>query len=168
MVQDHKWKLSSGEVVEDILYKKYRHSKQESLAHSWILDLGNNDVKSSFSKPGWQEIRRLVPALPPADPSMAKLMSEFAVVSSAYYVLSSITSTQALTSVNIDGDNHRAKKASAPDRQLTRRDLQSREGLRFRVALFRRTENVRPHLSRYITYPKSNLSFYLMLVLIWQ
>lgn len=101
MVQDHKWKLSSGEVVEDILYKKYRHSKQESLAHSWILDLGNNDVKSSFSEPGWQEIRRLVPALPPADPSMAKLMSEFAVVSSAYYVLSSITSTQAPSHLSI-------------------------------------------------------------------
>lgn len=147
MVQDHKWKLSSGEVVEDILYKKYKHSKQESLAHSWILDLGNNDVESSFSKPGWQEIRRLVPALPPADPEMAKLMSEFAVVSSAYYVLSSITSTQALTSVNIDGDDHRAKKASTPDRQLARRDLQSREGLRFGVALFRCTENVRFHLS---------------------
>lgn len=125
MVQDRKWKLSSGEVVEDILYKKHRHSKQESLAHSWILDLGNNEVESSFSVPGWQEIRRLVPALPPADPSMAKLMSEFAVVSSAYHVPPSITSTQALTSVNIDGDDHRVKKASTPDRQLARRDLQS-------------------------------------------
>lgn len=84
MAQDRKWKLSSGEVVEDILYKKYRHSKQEALAHSWILDLGNKDMESLFSKPAWQEIRSHVPALPPADPSMAKLMSEFAVVSSVH------------------------------------------------------------------------------------
>lgn len=97
MAQDRKWKLSSGEVVEDILYKTYKHSKQEVLAHSWILDLGNNDAESLFSKLGWQEIRSHVPALPPADSSMAKLMSEFAVVSSAYYVLSSVTLTQVLT-----------------------------------------------------------------------
>lgn len=105
MAQDRKWKLSSGEVVEDILYRKYKHSKQEALAHSWILDLGNHEMESLFSKPAWQEIRSHIPALPPADPSVAKLMSEFAVVSSVYCVLSSITSMQALTSAK-----HRRKR----------------------------------------------------------
>ncbi|KAL0639095.1 hypothetical protein Q9L58_001778 [Maublancomyces gigas] len=96
MAQDRKWKLSSGEVVEDILYKKYRHSKQEALAHSWILDLGNKDMESLFSKPAWQEIRSHVPALPPADPSMAKLMSEFAVTETTIKLRKLLHQTAAL------------------------------------------------------------------------
>lgn len=98
MVQDRKWKLSSGEVVEDILYREYKHSKQEVLAHSWILDLGNNETESLFSQPAWQEIRGHVLDLPQANSKIAELMSDFAVVSSVYYILSFITSTQVLTS----------------------------------------------------------------------
>ncbi|RUP44941.1 hypothetical protein BC936DRAFT_148828 [Jimgerdemannia flammicorona] len=78
MDNTHKWTLLSGTVVEDVIFIKYKDVNTESLAHSWIIDLDDDEMASLFSRTDWQEISNRTLALPQLETLMVKSMSRFA------------------------------------------------------------------------------------------
>lgn len=83
MEMDHacKWTLPSGTVVEDIIFSKYKDVDIESLAHSWVIDLDDDEMASLFSPADWKEISSQTLSLPQLDVLTAKSVSRFAKVS---------------------------------------------------------------------------------------
>ncbi|RUP47013.1 hypothetical protein BC936DRAFT_146227 [Jimgerdemannia flammicorona] len=75
-----KWVLSSGTVVEDVIFRKYKNMSVELLAHSWVIDLNNHEVASLFSPADWKEISSQTLSLPQFDVLTAKSVSRFAKV----------------------------------------------------------------------------------------
>ncbi|RUS27503.1 hypothetical protein BC938DRAFT_483149 [Jimgerdemannia flammicorona] len=73
-----KWVLSSGMIVEDVIFRKYKNMSMESLTHSWVIDLDNHEVTSLFSPADWKEISSQTLSLPQLDILMAKSVSRFA------------------------------------------------------------------------------------------
>ncbi|RUP49019.1 hypothetical protein BC936DRAFT_143464 [Jimgerdemannia flammicorona] len=56
MSNGKKWKMSSGTIVENILFENCKSDKDELLAHSWIIDLDNTETEAMFDAKDWQEI----------------------------------------------------------------------------------------------------------------
>lgn len=71
--------------MEQILYNHYKNKGEESLAHSWIIELDKNvdpEIRSLFEDYEWQEICEEKPsALSMADVHLADSMVRFLEVS---------------------------------------------------------------------------------------
>lgn len=74
-----------GRVVEKILYDYYKEKEQESLAHSWVIELDaevNPEIRSLFTDEEWQEICEEKPSdLLMVDACLAESMIRFSGVS---------------------------------------------------------------------------------------
>jgi hypothetical protein len=77
----HKWVLSSGRCVEDTLFEHCKRLQVESLLHSWVIDLDDQEADSLFTTVEWNEIQRAVKELPEADRTFADSMMRFSDVS---------------------------------------------------------------------------------------
>ncbi|KAF0514689.1 c2h2-type zinc finger transcription factor [Gigaspora margarita] len=51
-----KMALPSGIYAEDVLYNHGKHLSTESLVHSWIIDIDDEDIAKLLKKEGWSEI----------------------------------------------------------------------------------------------------------------
>lgn len=92
------WTLASeqgekgkGRTVEKILYDHYREKEQESLAHSWIIELDEKvdpEIRDLFTDEEWQEIcEEKPPDLVMADSCLAESMIRFLGVNESYSLL---------------------------------------------------------------------------------
>jgi hypothetical protein len=84
-----KWKLPSGDTVEDILYKAYDQKSRASVRNSirnWVVDLGNKEMQALFSTTDWEAIKAEVPPLPSVDAQFAQSLVRFSKV----YTLSTV------------------------------------------------------------------------------
>lgn len=81
MVPSHKWHLSSGRNVEDIIYTACLSmdstSFANSLAHCFVLDTSDNRMKSWFQPGEWSEICSSISLLPKPDLILAQSMKRF-------------------------------------------------------------------------------------------
>ncbi|KAL7270019.1 hypothetical protein RUND412_007284 [Rhizina undulata] len=59
-----KWLLPSGAFAEDILFKAMRNEKQQSAAHSWIIDVHDAKIRELFLEKDWMAIVGKVPEWP--------------------------------------------------------------------------------------------------------
>lgn len=66
MSKAHKWALRSGKCVEDIIFEHCKELTNESLLHSWIIDLDDYEAEELFTREEWDEIRHEV-QLPEVD-----------------------------------------------------------------------------------------------------
>ena len=64
MNKTHKWILSSGICVEDVIFDHCKKLSAESLLHSWIIDLDDKEAEALFTAEEWEEIRREIRKLP--------------------------------------------------------------------------------------------------------
>ncbi len=81
MKQDQKWILSSGTCVENVIFEYCKNLSAESLMHSWIIDLDDQEVESLFTVEEWKEIHCEIRKLPEVDETFVKSMMRFANVS---------------------------------------------------------------------------------------
>lgn len=96
---NEKGEKGQGRTVEKILYNHYKDKGEESLAHSWIIELDDDDdknvkseIKSLFEGYEWQEICEEKPsALLMADVHLADSMVRFLEVSGRYSIVSHAT-----------------------------------------------------------------------------
>ncbi|CAG8486407.1 11569_t:CDS:2 [Racocetra fulgida] len=51
-----KWQLTTGKIVEDTIYEYGINLGEESLIHSWILDLEDVRLQQLFTTDEWHEI----------------------------------------------------------------------------------------------------------------
>lgn len=69
----------SGRVLEDVIYDNARTLSKKGPVHQWVLDLGDEDVLSWFSKPGeLDELRSRIIPLPDPDKVFVASMARFA------------------------------------------------------------------------------------------
>jgi hypothetical protein len=65
---DEPWTLSSGTVVDDVLWKYALSLLTETPIHSFVIDCGNPNVEALFKDKDWNEIvtldRKVRPFLP--------------------------------------------------------------------------------------------------------
>ncbi|RUS27374.1 hypothetical protein BC938DRAFT_483338 [Jimgerdemannia flammicorona] len=76
MSNGKKWKLSSGTIVENILFENCKSDKDELLAHSWIIDLDNTETEAMFDAKDWQEITDAMRPPPKVDKMFVTTTSE--------------------------------------------------------------------------------------------
>jgi hypothetical protein len=81
MNKTHKWILSSGTCVEDVIFEYCNKLSAESLLHSWIMDLDDREVESLFTAKEWSEIKSEIRKLPDVDETFIESMMRFADVS---------------------------------------------------------------------------------------
>ncbi|CAG8606884.1 9285_t:CDS:2, partial [Diversispora eburnea] len=67
IMEDRKWRLSSGRNVEDVLYVYASKLEYEQSAHSFIVDTSDDDIKNLFTEEEWEEItnanKKAVPSI---------------------------------------------------------------------------------------------------------
>ena len=81
MKKTKKWILSSGTCVEDVIFEHCNKLSAESLLHSWIIDLDDQEAEALFTAEEWKEIRREIRKLPEVDETFVKSVMRFADVS---------------------------------------------------------------------------------------
>ncbi|RUS31851.1 hypothetical protein BC938DRAFT_476926 [Jimgerdemannia flammicorona] len=81
MRSDEKWTLKSGRAVEDIMFAYGVKLEEESLVHSWILDLSDTRLQGLFTREEWEEIRtHNMPKIPQIPKELAMHMVSYATV----------------------------------------------------------------------------------------
>ncbi|PKY19395.1 hypothetical protein RhiirB3_130014 [Rhizophagus irregularis] len=78
MNKTHKWILSSGTCVEEIIFEHCNILSAESLIHSWIIDLNDREAEAQFTVEEWKEIRCEIRKLPEIVESFVDSMMRFA------------------------------------------------------------------------------------------
>ncbi|CAB4482826.1 unnamed protein product [Rhizophagus irregularis] len=78
MNKTHKWILSSGICVEDVIFDHCKKLSAESLLHSWIIDLDDKEAEALFTAEEWEEIRREIRKLPGTDGTFVNSVMRFA------------------------------------------------------------------------------------------
>lgn len=77
----HKWRLSSGCVVEDTLYEAYEREQLSptlaSMLRDWTIDLDNKIMQTWFSAADWAEICQSVPTLPQPKETFVRSFARF-------------------------------------------------------------------------------------------
>ncbi|KAA8894156.1 hypothetical protein FN846DRAFT_895348 [Sphaerosporella brunnea] len=77
----HKWRLSSGCVVEDTLYEAYEREQLSptlaSMLRDWTIDLDNKIMQAWFSAADWAEICQSVPTLPQPKETFVRSFARF-------------------------------------------------------------------------------------------
>lgn len=86
MNNDFKWRIPSGEFLEDILYECFKDEQVESAVHSWIVDTCDPRVESCFSSDDWKAICDEIPPLAESDPLLVQSMRRFMSVSEVYNI----------------------------------------------------------------------------------
>lgn len=81
MSKAHKWVLTSGKCIEDTLYEHCKELPNESLLHSWIIDLDDREAEELFTIEEWKEIQRETRKFPEVDETFVESMMRFADVS---------------------------------------------------------------------------------------
>ena len=81
MKKTQKWILSSGTCVEDVIFEYCKELSAESLLHSWIIDLDDQEAEDLFTNEEWREIRSEIRKLPKVDETFVNSMLRFANVS---------------------------------------------------------------------------------------
>ncbi|CAG8502776.1 32845_t:CDS:10 [Gigaspora margarita] len=76
MSKAHKWFLASGKCVENTIFEHCKELTNESLLHSWIIDLDDQEAKELFTTEEWNEIRHEV-QLPKVNETFVKSMMRF-------------------------------------------------------------------------------------------
>jgi hypothetical protein len=79
---DLKWRLPSGNTVEDTLYDAVLTGRSltkpvESLVKTWVVDVDCSYTRSLFSVSDWEAIRAEVPPLPVANEEFGNFLSRF-------------------------------------------------------------------------------------------
>lgn len=75
------WKLPSGKLVEEVLYEAFKNKHEQSLGHSFIIDINEPKVQRLFNSGDWQAILEKEPRWPESDESLVEMMSKFLAVS---------------------------------------------------------------------------------------
>lgn len=72
-----------------MIYEQVKTLKQATLAHLWVVDLGDSVVESWFSPDEWKHLKSRLLELPPICENMARCMARFASVSQPppYFIL---------------------------------------------------------------------------------
>ncbi|CAG8595230.1 5796_t:CDS:10, partial [Ambispora gerdemannii] len=78
MKKTQKWILSTGTCVEDAIFEHCNKLSGESLLHSWIVDLDDQETEALFTVTEWKEIRREIRRLPKVDETFVELLMRFA------------------------------------------------------------------------------------------
>ncbi|CAI2186185.1 20208_t:CDS:2, partial [Funneliformis geosporum] len=78
MKKTQKWILSSGTCVEDVIFEYCKELSAESLLHSWIIDLDDQEAENLFTNEEWLEIRSEIRKLPKVDETFVNSMLRFA------------------------------------------------------------------------------------------
>ncbi|CAG8602182.1 3322_t:CDS:10 [Diversispora eburnea] len=106
MNEDHKWILTSGKCVEDTLFEHCKELPNESLLHSWIIDLDDQEAEELFTTEEWNEIRHEV-QLPEVDETFVKSMMRFADVKTTRELRQVLATTSFLRKVDsYSRENH--------------------------------------------------------------
>ncbi|PKB97000.1 hypothetical protein RhiirA5_506774 [Rhizophagus irregularis] len=74
MKKTQKWILSSGTCVEDVIFEYCKELSAESLLHSWIIDLDDQEAEDLFTDEEWREIRSEIRKLPKVDEAFVNSM----------------------------------------------------------------------------------------------
>jgi hypothetical protein len=82
-----KWKLSTGEYVEDILHKYFIAHEQEHSAHSWVIDIDDPVIKKIFAPGQLDEIYKHAPELPEKDEVLAEYLKRFISIRKIFHLL---------------------------------------------------------------------------------
>ncbi|CAG8689651.1 7436_t:CDS:10, partial [Cetraspora pellucida] len=78
MSKAHKWVLTSGKCIEDTLFEHCKELPNESLLHSWIIDLDDREAEELFTIEEWKEIQRETRKFPEVDETFVESMMRFA------------------------------------------------------------------------------------------
>ncbi|CAG8664242.1 10929_t:CDS:2, partial [Racocetra fulgida] len=78
MSKAHKWVLTSGKCIEDTLFEHCKELLNESLLHSWIIDLDDREAEELFTIEEWKEIQRETRKFPEVDETFVESMMRFA------------------------------------------------------------------------------------------
>lgn len=114
MNNDFKWRIPSGEFLEDILYECFKDEQVELAVHSWIVDTCDPRVESCFSEDDWKAICDEIPPLPETDPLLVQSMRRFMSVSEVYNIFPSFTS-KSLILPNVVANPDRASECCIQD-----------------------------------------------------
>jgi len=77
MKKTQKWILSTGTCVEDAIFEHCNKLSAESLLHSWIIDLDDQEAEALFTVTEWKEIRREIRRLPKVDETFVESLMRF-------------------------------------------------------------------------------------------
>ena len=81
MKKTQKWILSTGTCVEDAIFEHCNKLSAESLLHSWIVDLDDQETEALFTVTEWKEICHEIRRLPKVDETFVESLMRFANVS---------------------------------------------------------------------------------------
>lgn len=71
------WELPSGAFAEEVLYNRFKSTSSELLAHSFVIDIHDRTVETSFKPIDWQAILKKVLEWPENDQSLTESMKRF-------------------------------------------------------------------------------------------
>lgn len=77
MKPENKWKLPSGLYVEDIIYEHFQDREEQSICHSWVIDITDKTLNACFDTKDWEPIVATVPAIPKSDPVLIRWLARF-------------------------------------------------------------------------------------------
>src|SRR5207247_3647776 len=77
MKKTQKWILSSGTCVENVIFEHRNKLSAESLLHSWIIDLDDQEAEALFTVEEWKEICREIRKLPEIDETFVNSVMRF-------------------------------------------------------------------------------------------
>ncbi|KAL0075079.1 hypothetical protein J3Q64DRAFT_1826257 [Phycomyces blakesleeanus] len=81
-----KWILSSGTVVEEVLYEAGMECAVYNAVHSFMIDMNDPWIKDKFLASDWAEISRDPPAYPPIPEAGVAYLSSFDHVRTVLYI----------------------------------------------------------------------------------
>lgn len=83
MKKESKWTLSTGKIVEDVLFNRFKNQDNRTLSRSlhasWILDFDVPDIQCLFTNSEKEEIYRAVPS-PPSVRELEDIVDTFDVL----------------------------------------------------------------------------------------
>lgn len=87
------WELPSGSFAEEVLYNRFKSASSELLAHSFVIDIHDRTVETSFEPGDWQAILKKVLEWPENDQSLTESMKRFWKVVGSFMFLYADAST---------------------------------------------------------------------------
>src|SRR5207247_7971588 len=81
MKKTQKCILSSGTCIENVIFEHCNKLSAESLLHSWIIDLDDQEAEALFTDEEWKEIRHEIRKLPKVDETFVESLMRFSNVS---------------------------------------------------------------------------------------
>ncbi|CAI2184769.1 8552_t:CDS:2 [Funneliformis geosporum] len=72
-----KLRLSTGKIVEDVLFEFAKEMDYEHHAHSYIVDFDDEDIKALFDEEEWKELTKDPIGIPPVPHEIAKELTKY-------------------------------------------------------------------------------------------